>query len=37
MAKKERAAEIGATIEFKNEKGYTIYFSIPLNKVVMES
>ena len=34
---KGRAKEIGATIQFKNEKGYTIYFSIPLNKVIMES
>ena len=32
---RERASEIGATIQFKNEKGYTIYFSIPLDKVMM--
>jgi signal transduction histidine kinase len=34
---RERASEIGAKIQFKNEKGYTIYFSIPLNKVIMGS
>jgi len=34
---KERASEIGATIQFKNEKGHTIYFSIPLSKVMRES
>jgi len=33
----KRSSEIGATIQFKNEKGYTIYFSIPLNNMMMES
>ena len=33
---KERAAEIGAKLLFKQEKGHTINLSMPLRKIIVD-